>query len=344
MNAFETKIDLRSDTITRPTREMLEAMWSAEVGDDVFGDDPTVNALQEKAARLFGMEDALFCPSGTMTNQLAIRIHTRPGSDVICDKHSHIYLYEGGGIMLNAFSSVKLLDGDRGRLSAQQVSDAISPENDVHSTVTRLVSLENTMNKGGGCYYDFKEIEAIREVCSNRHIPLHLDGARLFNALVETGETPAQYGQVFDSISICLSKGLGCPVGSLLLGTRDMIREARRFRKVMGGGWRQAGFLAAAGIYALDHHVDRLKEDHSRARKIGELFAGRAEVAEVFPVDTNIVIIRLNEGISEMEYVSRLGQAGILAVTFGKGLVRFVTHLEFTDELLGIMAERLQNR
>ncbi len=344
MNAFETKIDLRSDTITRPTREMLEAMWSAEVGDDVFGDDPTVNALQEKAARLFGMEDALFCPSGTMTNQLAIRVHTRPGSDVICDKHSHIYLYEGGGIMLNAFSSVKLLDGDRGRLSAQQVSDAISPENDVHSTVTRLVSLENTMNKGGGCYYDFKEIEAIREVCSNRHIPLHLDGARLFNALVETGETPAQYGQVFDSISICLSKGLGCPVGSLLLGTRDMIREARRFRKVMGGGWRQAGFLAAAGIYALDHHVDRLKEDHSRARKIGELFAGRAEVADVFPVDTNIVIIRLNEGISEMEYVSRLGQAGILAVTFGKGLVRFVTHLEFTDELLGIMAERLQNR
>ncbi len=342
MNVFEMKIDLRSDTITKPTREMQEAMWSAEVGDDVFGDDPTVNALQEKAARLFGMEDSLFCPSGTMTNQLAIRVHTRPGSDVICDKHSHIYLYEGGGIMLNSFSSVKLLDGVRGRLTAQQVSEAISPENDVHSTITRLVSLENTMNKGGGCYYDFKEIEAIRDVCSERHIPLHLDGARLFNALVETGETAAQYGQLFDSISICLSKGLGCPVGSLLLGTREMVREARRFRKVMGGGWRQAGFLAAAGIYALDNHVDRLKEDHRRARTIGELFAARAEVAEVFPVDTNIVIIRLEDGISEKEYVTRLADVGILAVTFGKGLVRFVTHLDFTDDLLEVMQTRLR--
>lgn len=342
MDVFDIKIDLRSDTITKPTREMQEAMWGAEVGDDVFGDDPTVNALQEKAAKLFGMEDSLFCASGTMTNQLAIRVHTRPGSDVICDKHSHIYLYEGGGIMLNSFSSVKLLDGDRGRLSAKQVSEAISPENDVHSTVTRLVSLENTMNKGGGCYYDFKEIEAIRDVCQERNIPLHLDGARLFNALVETGESPAQFGQVFDSISICLSKGLGCPVGSLLLGTREMISEARRFRKVMGGGWRQAGFLAAAGIYALDHHVERLKEDHARARMIGALFAERAEVAEVFPVDTNIVIIRLNDGTSEKEYVNRLGEAGILAVTFGKGLVRFVTHLEFTDDLLELMRGRLQ--
>ncbi|MGV3600974.1 MAG: threonine aldolase family protein [Dyadobacter fermentans] len=337
------KIDLRSDTITKPTREMQEAMWAAEVGDDVFGDDPTVNALQQKAAQLFGMEDALFCPSGTMTNQLAIRVHTRPGSDVICDKHSHIYLYEGGGIMLNSFSSVKLLDGDRGRLNAGQVAEAISPENDVHSTVTRLVSLENTMNKGGGCYYDFSEIRAIRAVCRERNIPLHLDGARLFNALVETGETPAQYGEAFDSISICLSKGLGCPVGSLLIGTRELIREARRFRKVMGGGWRQAGFLAAAGIYALDHHVGRLKEDHSRARSVGECFAARPEVAEVFPVDTNIVIVRLHDGFSEKEYVSRLANAGILAVTFGKGLVRFVTHLDFTDDHLDIMRSKVRN-
>lgn len=343
LNAFEMKIDLRSDTITKPTREMQEAMWAAEVGDDVFGDDPTVNALQQKAAQLFGMEDALFCPSGTMTNQLAIRVHTRPGSDVICDKHSHIYLYEGGGIMLNAFSSVKLLDGDRGRLSASQVAEAISPEHDVHSTVTRLVSLENTMNKGGGCYYDFSEIRAIRDVCRERNIPLHLDGARLFNALVETGETPAQYGEAFDSISICLSKGLGCPVGSLLIGTRALIREARRFRKVMGGGWRQAGFLAAAGIYALDHHAGRLKEDHSRARSVGECFAARPEVAEVFPVDTNIVIVRLHEGFSEKEYVSRLDDAGILAVTFGKGLVRFVTHLDFTDDHLDIMRSKVKN-
>lgn len=325
------KIDLRSDTVTRPTREMQEAMWAAEVGDDVLGDDPTVNALQEKAAKLFGMEDSLFCPSGTMTNQLAIRVHTQPGSDVICDKYSHIYLYEGGGIMLNSLSSVKLLDGDRGRISAEQVAAAISPLNDIHSTLTRLVSLENTMNKGGGCYYDFEEIKAIGQVCRQNNIPLHLDGARLFNALVETGETPLQYGEVFDSISICLSKGLGCPVGSLLLGTKETIQRAKRFRKAMGGGWRQAGFLAAAGIYALNHHIDRLREDHQRARIIGEMFQSKPEVEEVFPVDTNIVIIRLAPGISESDYVKKLAESGILGVTFGKGLVRFVTHLDFTD-------------
>ena len=334
-------IDLRSDTVTRPTRGMQDAMWAAEVGDDVFGDDPTVNSLQEKAARLFGMEDALFCPSGTMTNQLAIRVHTQPGSDVICDKTSHIYLYEGGGIMLNSFSSVKLLDGDRGRLSARQIEESISPTSDIHSTVTRLVSLENTMNKGGGCYYDFGALLEIKKVCNNNNIPLHLDGARLFNALVETGETPKQFGTVFDSISICLSKGLGCPVGSLLLGSKETITKARRFRKVMGGGWRQAGFLAAAGIYALDHHVDRLKEDHFRAREIGNMFARKPEVEEIFPVDTNIVIVRLNSSISETEYVKNLSEAGIRAVTFGKGLVRFVTHLDFTDDHLTEMRSRV---
>ncbi|MEO6282071.1 MAG: GntG family PLP-dependent aldolase [Dyadobacter sp.] len=335
------KIDLRSDTVTKPTPEMQQAMWQAEVGDDVLGDDPTVNALQEKAAALFGMEAAIFCPSGTMTNQLAIRVHTQPGSDVICDKYSHIYLYEGGGIMLNSLSSVKLLDGDRGRLSARQVSEAISPENDIHSTLTRLVSLENTMNKGGGCYYDFEEIKAIRKVCSDRNIPLHLDGARLFNALVETGETPLQYGETFDSISICLSKGLGCPVGSLLLGTTALVQKAKRFRKVMGGGWRQAGFLAAAGIYALDHHVERLKEDHGRARAVGAMFAQKAEIEEVFRVDTNIVIIRLASDLSEVDYVKKLAAAGILAVTFGKNLVRFVTHLDFTDTHLEEMEKRI---
>jgi threonine aldolase len=334
-------IDLRSDTVTRPTKEMQQAMWAAELGDDVMGDDPTVNALQEKAAKLFNMEDALFCPSGTMTNQLAIRVHTQPGSDVICDKYSHIYLYEGGGIMLNSLSSVKLLDGNRGRLSAVQVAEAISPENDIHSTLTRLVSLENTMNKGGGCYYDFEEIKAIREVCRAHGIPLHLDGARLFNALVETGESPAQYGREFDTISICLSKGLGCPVGSLLIGTKASINKARRFRKVMGGGWRQAGFLAAAGIYALDHHVARLKEDHIRARQIGDMFSDKPEVEEVFPVDTNIVIIRLAPSVPETDYVQKLAESGIRAVTFGKNLVRFVTHLDFTDEHLNEMQRRI---
>ena len=336
-------IDLRSDTVTRPTKEMQEAMWTAPVGDDVMGDDPTVNALQEKAADLFGMEAALFCPSGTMTNQLAIRVHTQPGSDVICDKQSHIYLYEGGGIMLNSLSSVKLLDGDRGRINAEQVSDAISPEGDIHATVSRMVSLENTMNKGGGSYYDFKEISAIREVCKKNGLAFHLDGARLFNALIETGESPKQYGEAFDSISICLSKGLGCPIGSLLLGTKELVTKAKRFRKVMGGGWRQAGFLAAAGIYALDNHIDRLNEDHIRARSIRDIFVHKSEVEEIYPVDTNIVIIRLSAGISAPDYVKELGKSGIQAVTFGKNLVRFVTHLDFTDAHLEEMRKRLMN-
>jgi len=334
-------IDLRSDTVTRPTKEMQEAMWAAPVGDDVMGDDPTVNALQEKAAGLFGMEAALFCPSGTMTNQLAIRVHTQPGSDVICDKNSHIYLYEGGGIMLNSFSSVKLLEGDRGRINAAQVADAISPEGDIHATVSRMVSLENTMNKGGGSYYDFSEIQEIRKICDQNNLAFHLDGARLFNALVETGETAKQYGEVFDSISICLSKGLGCPVGSLLLGTKELVTKAKRFRKVMGGGWRQAGFLAAAGIYALDNHVERLKEDHKRARVIGDIFLKKSEVEEIYPVDTNIVIIRISSEISSPDYVRQLAEDGILAVTFGKNLVRFVTHHDFNDDHLEELRKRL---
>lgn len=334
-------IDLRSDTITRPTQAMQEAMWSAPVGDDVFGDDPSINALEQKAAQLFGMEGALFCPSGTMTNQLAIRVHTQPGSDVICDKLSHIYLYEGGGIMLNSLSSVKLLDGDRGRLTAEQVADAISPMHDVHSTITRLVSLENTMNKGGGCYYDLDEIKAIWKVCNDNDIPLHLDGARLFNALVETGETPAQHGELFDSISICLSKGLGCPVGSLLLGNADFITKARRFRKVMGGGWRQAGFLAAAGSYALDHHVDRLKEDHARARSIGKMLHHTSQVEYIYPIDTNIVIFQLPHSVLATDYVRKLDMLRIKAVTFGKHLVRFVTHHDFTDDHLTELEKQL---
>jgi threonine aldolase len=328
------KIDLRSDTVTQPTPAMREAMFAAPLGDDVFGDDPTINALESKAATLFGTEAALFCSSGTMTNQIAIRVHTRPGSEVICDKLSHIYLYEGGGIALNSLSSVKLLDGDKGRLTANQVKEAINNPDDVHAAVTSLVSLENTVNKGGGCYYDMAGIQKIKEVCTQNHLPLHLDGARLFNALVETNELPAQYGTVFDSISICLSKGLGCPVGSLLLGNKAFIKQARRVRKAMGGGWRQAGFLAAAGIYALDNHVYRLREDHARARAIGQIVETLPEVEYIYPIDTNIVIFRLPETILAADYVSKLASKGILAVTFGKHLVRFVTHLNFDDEQL----------
>ncbi len=335
-------IDLRSDTVTRPTPAMREAMFAAPLGDDVFGDDPTVNALETKTAQLFGMEAALFCASGTLTNQLAIRTHTRPGDEVICDQLSHVYLYEGGGIMANAGASVALLAGKRGKLTPDLIRDAINNPADPHRPLSRLVCLENTINKGGGCYYTVPEITAIRQVCDETGLILHLDGARIFNALVETGETPAQYGPLFDSISICLSKGLGCPVGSLLLGKTDFIRQARRYRKLMGAGWRQAGFLAAAGVYALDNHVDRLRDDHARARQIGEMLKNLPEVQEIYPIETNIVIFRLPDTVLATDYVAQLATNGIGAVTFGKHLVRFVTHLDFTDAMLDELAGRLK--
>jgi threonine aldolase len=311
---------------------MLEAMMNAQVGDDVFGDDPTVLALEKKVADMFGMQAALFCPSGTMTNQIAIKAHTKPADEVICDKLSHIYLYEGGGMMANSMVSPKLLDGDKGRITALQVNNAISPD-DVHAPFTKMVSLENTMNKGGGSIYDFSEIEAIKKVCLEKGLILHLDGARLFNALVETNENPKQFGEVFDSISICLSKGLGCPVGSLLLGSQSFIKESKRIRKRMGGGWRQAGFLAAAGIFALDHHVNRLKEDHKRAKCLAEIVKKIPNVIEVLPTPTNIVIFRLATNKAQ-DFVKVLAQKEIGAVTFGPDLVRLVTHLEFDDDKL----------
>ncbi len=327
-------IDLRSDTVTQPTPAMREAMFTAPLGDDVLGDDPTVNALEAKAATLFGMEAALFCASGTMTNQLAIRTHTRPGDDVICDYLSHVYQYEGGGISVNALASVSLAHGERGKLTPDLIREYIYNPADSHKPISRLVVLENTVNKGGGCYYTIPEIAAIRQVCNENGLILHLDGARLFNALVETGEPTEAYGQLFDSISICLSKGLGCPVGSLLLGKADVIRQARRYRKLMGGGWRQAGLLAAAGIYALDHHVDRLRQDHTRARRIGTMLERLPEVEEILPIDTNIVIFRLPANLLAVDYVAKLETRGIRGITFGKHLVRFVTHLDFTDEQL----------
>ena len=334
-------IDLRSDTLTRPTPAMLAAMMAAPVGDDVFGEDPTVNALEQKVAHLFGMEAALFCPSGTMTNQLAIRTHVRPGDEVICDQISHIYLYEGGGIAVNALASVALLAGHRGKLTPELIAPAINNPNDVHRPVSRLVSLENTVNKGGGCYYTLPELTAIRQLCDQHGLGLHLDGARLFNALVETGDAPEAYGRVFDSISICLSKGLGCPVGSLLLGSGTFIAQAKRFRKLMGGGWRQAGFLAAAGIYALDHNIQRLKIDHSRARQIGHILASQPQIAEVFPVETNIVIGRLVDGITNTNYLARLKEQGILGVAFGPQLIRFVTHLDLTDDDVSLFEQSI---
>jgi threonine aldolase len=336
-------IELRSDTFTKPTPEMLEAMFTAQVGDDVFEEDPTVKILEAKTAQLFGYEAALFCTSGTMTNQIGINVHVRQGDEVICDALSHVYLYEGGGIAANSSASVNLLQGNRGRLSAEQIVDAIQPDN-VHHPISRLVSLENTVNKGGGAYYQLAEIQQIKSVCEKNNMALHLDGARIFNALVETGESPLEYGKAFDSMSVCLSKGLGTPVGSVLLGTTDFIKKARRVRKRFGGGWRQAGFLAAAGIYALDNNINRLKEDHARAREIGKIVSGLPEVEEVFPVDTNIVIFRLNDKILASNYVQKLNEKGIKSVTFGKHLVRFVTHLDFTNEHLEAFRKIMYHR
>jgi threonine aldolase len=335
-------IDLRSDTVTKPTPGMLDAMMSAEVGDDVFAGDPTVNALQEKAAAMFGMEAALFCPSGTMTNQIAFRIHTTPGCEAILEENAHPYRYEGGGLAINSGISTALIQGNRGRITAAQIAARINPD-DIHFPVTRIVSLENTCNRGGGAIYDFKAITEIRDLCRLHGLALHLDGARLFNALVETGESPKLYGEAFDTISICLSKGLGAPVGSLLLGSAEKIKAARRVRKVMGGGMRQAGFLAAAGIYALDHHVARLKEDHTLAKTLGKLVETQPYVAELFPVDTNILVFRLQDTILVAAFLDHLRSQGIFATAFGGQLVRFVTHLDLGLESVEIIGQALDS-
>lgn len=326
-------INLISDTVTRPTPAMLQAMMRAEVGDDVFGQDPAINALQEKAARLFGMEAALFCPSGTMTNQIALRVHTRPLDEVICDETSHIYQYETGGYAVNAGLAINLLQGKNGKITAEQIEAALKPRYD-WLPVSRLVVLENTCNKGGGSYYTLDEIRPIRELCRRHDLRLHLDGARLFNALVETGESAEEVGSEFDSISLCLSKGLGAPVGSLLIGAEDFIRQARRFRKVMGGGMRQAGYLAAAGIYALDHHIERLKDDNRRARKLGAALENLQMVSDVRPVQTNIVIFDVHPPHTAASLISSLEKNGILAAAFGPQTIRFVTHLEVTEAMI----------
>jgi threonine aldolase len=324
-------VDFRSDTQTRPTKAMLEAMFSAPVGDDVFGEDPSVNELETRAARLFGMEAALFCPSGTMTNQIAIKCHTQPGDEVICDVSSHIYQYEGGGIAFNSGASVKLIYGDKGRITADQILDNINAD-DVHKAHSSLVSLENTSNRGGGSCYEMEEIEKIRKACDQHSLILHLDGARLFNALVEKGQKPEAYGKAFHSISICLSKSLGCPVGSLLLGRSDFIKKARRVRKVFGGGMRQAGYLAAAGIYALDHHVQRLKDDHDHARAIAAALREKSFVEEILPVETNIIIFTVQKPYTAKTFVERIKEDGILGHPISANQIRFVTHLDVTPE------------
>ena len=334
-------IDFRSDTVTLPTPAMLAFMQAAPLGDDVFGEDPSINALEAKTAGLFGMEAGLFCPSGTMTNQLAIKTHTQAGDEVICEELSHIYQYEGGGIASNSGASVKLLRGNRGRITAEQVLAAINPE-DVHKPISKLVSLENTCNRGGGACYDFSEIEAIQKVAKSNGLGLHLDGARIFNAIVHKKEDPTQYGKVFDSISICLSKGLGAPVGSVLLGSTPFIKKARRWRKVFGGGMRQAGSLAAAGIYALDNHIERLKEDHTKALEIKNALLKKDFVKEIFEVETNIVIAHIEGKYNATQLAAALKEKNILVIAMTPALIRFVVHLDITNEMIGSTLETIE--
>jgi threonine aldolase len=324
-----TTVDLRSDTVTKPTPGMLEAMWSAKVGDDVFGEDETINALEAKAAAMFGMEAAIFCPSGTMTNQIAIKCFTQPLDELIADQTAHVYRYEGGGIAFNSAVSTRLLDGYRGILTAEMIEPEINAEN-IHYPHTNLVVLENTVNKGGGSCYTLENIKPIANLCREKGLKLHLDGARIFNALTHTGDAAVEYGKYFNGISVCLSKGLGAPVGSVLLADKETIKYGRRIRKVLGGGMRQAGFLAAAGIYALDHHVERLKVDHAHARILGEELSRLPWVSNVIPVETNIVLFDTIEPAAAV--LAKLDEKGIKASDTGKNRIRFVTHLDVHAE------------
>ena len=326
-------IEYRSDTFTKPTPGMLQRMFQTEVGDDVFNEDPSVNTLQSMLAQKFGMEAGLFCPSGTMTNQIAIKCNTEPGGEVICDKMSHVYIYEGGGIAFNSLCQVKAIEGDRGRIKAAQVADAINP-NDIHKAKTQLVCLENTANRGGGSCYHFTDIQEIKEVCLENKLKLHLDGARLFNAIVAKDENPKDYGNIFDSISICLSKGLGAPVGSVLLGTNDFIQKARRVRKVFGGGMRQAGYMAAAGIYALENNIDRLALDHRHAKEIEQALLKKEFVGEMMPVETNIIIFQVKGNYTPKTLTEAFNKHNILVTAISPSQIRMVLHLDVTKEMV----------
>ncbi len=328
------KINLISDTVTKPTSGMLDAMMSAEVGDDVFKEDPTVNVLEEKVANLFGREAALFFPSGTMANQTAIRLHTQPADQVICDKYAHIFNYEGGGASANSGVSCRLVDGHRGMMTAEQVEAAINPPDFYHSPLTSLVCIENTTNKGGGACWNFEELKRIKAVCEKHDLVYHLDGARLWNAMVAKNESAKDYGALFDTISVCMSKGLGCPVGSVLVGDSNMIQKALRIRKIFGGGMRQSGFLAAAAIYALDNHIDRMSQDHKKAVEIGEVLKNLPYIKKVAPIETNIIIFEIDEDRSSAdEFVQKLKENDVLIIGMGQGKLRIVTHLDYSDDM-----------
>lgn len=334
-------IDLRSDTVTKPTPGMLDAMMRAEIGDDVFGEDPTVKKLEEKCAQLLGMDAAVYCPSGTMTNQIGIKVLTQPYDEVICYKGAHIYKYEGGGLAGNSNVSTRLLSGDRGRISVEEVGANIN-SSDSHYPHTSVVALENTVVREGGSYYSLKQIAAVCDFSKSKNLKTHLDGARLFNGLAETGDATDTIGKHFDTVSICLSKGLGAPVGSVLVCKKEHEAKARRMRKVFGGGMRQSGFLAAAGIYALDNHIKRLKEDHARAKEIGKTVASLGFVRSVMPVDTNIVIFELAAPMTPERFLQAIGEHQVKALAFSATEIRMVTHLDFDDAMLDKSVEVLK--
>lgn len=324
-------IDLRSDTVTRPTRGMRAAMQAAEVGDDVFGDDPTVNQLQERVARLLGKEAALFVPSGAMSNQICVKAHTQPGDELLCETTCHIYNYEAGGPAILSGVTCRPIDGDYGILDVSDLRDKLRPDNE-HYVRTRLISLENTHNRGGGHVYPPEKIEAIAAWARQHDLRMHLDGARLWNAIVATGISAADWARPFDSVSVCFSKGLGAPIGSALVGSREFVARARRIRKLMGGGMRQVGILAAAVLYALDHHIERLADDHRNAQVIAQAVADtpglRLEPAEV---DTNLVWFEIDRALGTAHDVAaELKEHGILVYASGQ-TARACTHLDVSS-------------
>ncbi|HEX9979217.1 MAG TPA: GntG family PLP-dependent aldolase [Flavobacterium sp.] len=336
------EINLVSDTVTKPTPEMLQFMFRAPVGDDVYKQDPSINALEAQVADMFGMEAALFFPSGTMANQTAIKLHTNPGDQLIADKYAHVYNFEGGGVSFNSGVSCCLLDGNRGMITASQVKGAINPPDFYHSPLTTLVCVENTTNKGGGACYELEELKNIRQVCDDHNLKFHLDGARIFNAMVAKQQHPQSFGKLFHTISVCLSKGLGAPVGSLLISDKESINKALRIRKILGGGMRQAGYLAAAGIYALENNIGRLADDHRRAKELASALGRSAYVSRVEPVETNIVIFNLAAGADEAAFIDKLRQKGISISSMGQGKLRMVTHLDYREVMHTYVLETLQ--
>ena len=326
-------IDLRSDTVTRPTPGMLDAIMQAHPGDDVHKEDPTLHALEHKLASLFGMDAALYFPTGSMANQAAIKLHTQPSQQLICDKWAHVYNYEGGGVSFNSGVSCKLVDGHRGMITAKQVLENINPPDFYHSPLTSLVCLENTTNKGGGACYDLDEIKKIKKVCQEHNLGLHLDGARLMNAIVANSEDPKQYGNLFDTVSVCLSKGLGAPMGTVLMGKASLMKNAIRVRKVLGGGMRQVGFMAAAGLYAMEHQVLRLEDDHTKASQIATLLQSLPYIKKVAPTQTNIVIFYIQEGLNQDDFINALAAKNIRISDMGQGKLRVVTHHDYTAKM-----------